>query len=135
MLPHHRLTLRAITVASLSLAACGGGGPTSYSGQNPPPTGQQPPASTSSTITVENTRFDPSSTTVDIGATVTWTWDSCDDDGYGGRTCIEHSVTFDNGPSSGPRSTGSFTRQFNAAGTFNYRCTNHASMTGQVVVR
>jgi plastocyanin len=136
----HQLVVGAAAFAFVSLAACGGGSsgyPTGSGGQSPPPGGQQPPGSTSSAISVENNRFDPSSTTVNVGTTVTWTWgNTCSDDGYGGRTCIDHNVTFDAGGGSGTQSSGTYTRQFNTSGTFNYRCSVHGTaMTGQVVVR
>jgi plastocyanin len=131
----------AVTMATfLSVAACGGsssGYPTGSGNPNPPPPGNQPPpGSTSNSILVQNNRFNPSSTTVPVGTTVTWTWDACSDDGYGGQTCVEHNVTFDvGGTGSTTRSSGSYSRQFNTAGTFGYRCTVHGSaMTGQVVV-
>lgn len=130
-----RIVLTLIMLAPLPLAACGGGGgPTGTGNQNPPP-GQQPPGSTSNTVTVRNNRFDPAATTVNVGTTVTWAWDSCTDDGYGGSTCADHSVSFDGGPSSGRRSSGTYSLQFNTAGTFNYRCSQHAAMTGSVTVR
>ncbi|MFN2566064.1 MAG: plastocyanin/azurin family copper-binding protein [Gemmatimonadaceae bacterium] len=142
----HRIVIGAATLASLSTAGCsGGGGPTSSGSQNPPPSGQPPgqqppgqqPPSTSTSITVRNNRFDPSSTTINVGTTVTWTWDACSDDGYGGRSCVDHNVTFDGGGAASPtQSDGVFSRLFNAAGTFTYRCTVHgAPMTGQVIVR
>jgi plastocyanin len=131
-----RFALALAALAPLSLAACGGGsGPTGYSNNNPPPTQPPPQGSTSSTITVENNRFDPAATTVNVGTTVTWTWDSCTDDPYGGSTCVEHTVTFDGGATSGPRSSGTWSRQFSTAGTFNYRCSLHAGMNGSVTVR
>jgi len=130
-----RFALALAALAPLSLAACGGGsGPTGTSNNNPPP--NQPPAgSTSSTITVRNNRFDPAATTVNVGTTVTWAWDSCNDDGYGNSTCTTHSVTFDGASSSGAKSSGTWSRQFDTAGTFNYHCSQHAAMTGSVTVR
>ena len=133
----HRATTGAVALALVSLSACGGGSsgyPSGSGGQNPPPGGQQPAPSTSNAIVVQNNRFNPSATTVSPGTTVTWTWDSCADDGYG-RVCVDHSVTFDDGVGSGTRSSGAYQRAFSTAGTFNYRCTVHAGMTGQVVVR
>jgi plastocyanin len=136
---HPPAVIRATILAFVSLSACGGGSsgyPTGTGSQNPPPGGQQPPASTANAVTVQNNRFNPATTTVAVGTTVTWTWDACDDDGYGGRTCVDHSVTFDDGVGSTTRSTGSYARPFNAAGTFNYHCAVHgAAMAGQVVVR
>jgi plastocyanin len=134
----HPAILCAVALAAASLAACGGGSsgyPTGSGGQNPPPGGQQPP-STTSTVSVQNNRFNPSAITVAAGTTVTWTWDSCDSDGYGGQTCVAHSVTFAGGSGSAVQSTGSYARTFNVSGTFNYQCAEHgATMSGQVVVQ
>ena len=135
----HPAVISAV-VLIVSMSACGGSGgggyPTGSGGQNPPPGGPQPPPTTSTSVRVQNNRFNPSETTVTRGTTVTWTWDSCSDDGYGGQTCVDHSVTFDGGSGSAIQSTGTYSRQFSAAGTFNYRCSVHgAAMTGQVVVR
>jgi plastocyanin len=130
--------IRTAVLAFVSLSACGGGSggyPTGSGSQNPPG-GQQPPPSTTSAIAVENNRFNPAATTVTAATSVTWTWNACTDDPYGGRTCVDHNVTFDAGGGSATQSSGSYTRQFNTAGTFNYHCTVHgAAMTGQVVVR
>ena len=132
-----QLIVVGIALALAPLAACGGGSsgyPTGSGGQTPPP-GTQPPATTAS-ITVENNRFDPSATTIAVGTMVTWTWDACRDDGYGGTVCTAHDVTFDGGGGSTTQSTGTYSRQFNNAGTFNYRCSVHgAAMAGQVIVR
>src|SRR3712207_5179239 len=95
MRAHLRSALALVTLVPLALAACsGGGGPTGYIDNGPPPT-QPPPGSTSNTITVANNSFDPVATTVNVGTTVTWVWDSCTDDGYGNSNCVNHSVTFD----------------------------------------
>lgn len=132
---------RAAALALVSLAACGGGSsgyPTGSGSPNPPPGGgQPPPPSTTNAVTVENNRFDPAATAVTVGTTVTWTWNACSDDGYGSRTCADHNVTFDGGGGgSVTQSSGTYSRSFNIAGTFNYRCTVHGTaMTGQVVVR
>jgi plastocyanin len=140
MRPRQPAFIGAAMLAFLSVSGvgCGGGGPTDYGGENPPPTGpgQPPPPSTSNAVAVRNNRFEPSAITVNAGTTVTWTWDTCTDDGYGGpQTCANHNVTFDAGGGSATQSTGSYSRLFNSAGTFNYRCTLHPPMTGQVIVR
>jgi plastocyanin len=64
---------------------------------------------------------------VPVNSTVTWVWNS------GG---VEHDVTFQTGPSSGNRSSGSFPRTFQTAGTFAYVCTIHGAqgMSGVVNV-
>jgi len=125
------------TLAAASLAACSGGaGPTYPSGSSPQPTGQQPGPGNANAVTVTNNRFEPATMTVNAGTTVTWTWDACSSDGYGGTACVEHSVSFDNGgPSSQTQSKGSYSRQFSSAGTYGYHCGVHSSMTGQVIVR
>ena len=124
------------TAALLILAgACGGGGgggPTSppnggTGGNNGGNTG----GSTSADITVQNNQFTPSATTVVPGTTVTWTWNSCTGDGYGGQLCTDHSVVFDNGTraGSGVQSSGSFASQFATAGTYSYHCSIHGTAT------
>ncbi len=123
--------MRIVTGMALSLAlvsaACGG---KSYS-TAPPPGGSNPPPSggpsTSSSITVQDNAFDPTSTTLPVGTTVTWTWT-----GYN-----THNVTFDNGATSGDKTNGAtYQRTFNTAGTYKYKCTIHgAAMSGQVTIQ
>ena len=131
----HQLFLLPLFFA---LASCGGGGGANY-GTNPPTSGgnSNPPSpSTSTAITVGNDAFSPSSTTVAVGSTVTWSWDACQSDGYGGQLCESHNVTFDDGPKSATQSSGSFARTFDAAGTYHYHCTIHgAAMSGSVEVK
>jgi len=81
-------------------------------------------------IEVADNSFTPQLLTVPSGTTVTWEWQ--------GTTVTAHNVTFAAGtgaPSNIPnRTSGSVTRDFNTAGTFNYQCTNHGGMTGSVTV-
>lgn len=73
--------------------------------------------------------FDPEFVTVTNPGTVTWT----------NTTGVLHNVTF--APSTGAPpnilsySSGSVARNFSTAGRFQYRCTIHAWMTGQVTVQ
>jgi len=87
--------------------------------------------STSSSITVVDNSFDPAGTTVAVNTTVTWTFSS--------SNTQQHNVTFSNASlgTSGNRSAGAvYTKQFTAAGVFNYQCTIHgASMSGSVTVQ
>jgi plastocyanin len=107
---------------ALTVAGCGGGD--SYgSGPNENPGGG---GSTSTTVTVRNNVFDPSATTVAVGATVSWTW---------AQGAVDHNVTFDDGPKSATQASGGFARTFATAGTYPYRCTQHPAMTGTVTVR
>ena len=136
-----RFTRGAIPAAALVVlaASCGGGGGGGPAA--PPPsggTGGGGGGSTSSEITVTNNAFTPSATTVTSGTTVTWTWNSCTGDGYGGQLCTDHSVVFDDGvrAGSGVQSSGSFASRFTAAGTYTYHCSVHgAAMHGTVTVQ
>ena len=129
-----RLRAVSIGIAAFALNSCGGGGGSSTA--PPPPAGGGPPGG-NLTVVVGNNKYTPSSLSVARGSTVTWQWDSCTDDGYGQQQCIPHSVTFDDGgPSASARETGTFQRQFGAAGSFTYYCTAHGrtAMSGTVTV-
>jgi plastocyanin len=146
------VVLLASGLAACGLAACGGGG--GDGGGSPPPTAPPPATGTTggtpaapsggaastpvegTTVTVRNNSFGPGNLAVQIGGTVTWTWDSCGDDGYGGQSCVSHDVTFAQGGGSRVQGSGSYSRTFAAAGTYPYQCSIHGSaMSGQVVVR
>jgi plastocyanin len=123
--------------AALALVSCGSSG-----GTEPPPppvnTGGGGGGGTGVTVTVSNNAFSPSQTTVAPGTVVTWRWDSCTGDVYGGQVCTLHSVTFDDGgPSASARNDGSFARTFSTAGTYTYYCSSHgrAAMSGSVTVQ
>lgn len=77
-------------------------------------------------VYIENMKFSPSTITVSLNTTVTWT----------NKDGMSHTVTsttdlFDSG-SIGDGHTYSYT--FTTAGTFYYKCSYHSSMTGEVVV-
>lgn len=106
------------------LAGCGGGG-TGYGTTSPPPSGGTS-GSTSNSIAVGDDFFDPKATTVPVGTTVTWSW--------GGSA--SHNVTFDDGTKSATMASGTYTRTFTTAGSYNYHCTIHgAAMSGTVSVK
>ncbi|MEX2155365.1 MAG: Ig-like domain-containing protein [Gemmatimonadales bacterium] len=79
------------------------------------------------TVEVADNFFSPSSITVPLGTAVTWEWQGI---------TLPHNVTFGaGGPADIPdRTSGSVSRTFNTAGTFNYVCTNHPGMNGSVTV-
>ncbi len=132
------LSFRALPTLLIGLALTGCG---SSGGTEPPPApggGPTGGGNTGVTVTVSNNDYSPGQVSVAPGTTVTWRWDSCSGDGYGGQVCVAHSVTFDDGgPSSAARNDGSFARSFSNAGTFTYYCTSHgrAAMAGSVVVQ
>lgn len=107
-----------IIPAALALAACGGSDTTAPS--------NSPPVATNA-ISVGNDFFTPNNVVVPVGSTVTWTWTA---------NASAHNVTFSDG-TSGDRSGGGtpYTRTFPTAGTFNFHCTIHPSMTGSVTVQ
>ncbi len=81
-------------------------------------------------VTVSNNFFDPTSIQVSPGATVTWTWSG----GTNG-----HNVTFSDNAitsSADPNQTsGTYaTAMPTTAGAYTYQCTNHAGMDGLVRV-
>ncbi|HEY2375877.1 MAG TPA: plastocyanin/azurin family copper-binding protein [Gemmatimonadaceae bacterium] len=122
----------------LAVAGCGGSSTapstSNNNSGNPPP--QNNPPSTSSDISVTNDYFDPISTTVAVGTKVTWTWNTCSSDGYGGQTCVSHSVLFDDGASAPTQQQGTWARTFTVAGTYKYHCTIHGqAMAGTIVVQ
>lgn len=120
----------------ISAAACGGsGGGGGYStSPNTPSTPPTSNPSTSAAITVTSSAFSPGATTVPLNTTVQWTWNTCSSDIYG-QTCTAHNVTFDDGVvMSDTQDHGSYSRTFNAPGTYPYHCTLHP-MTGSITVQ
>jgi plastocyanin len=139
-----QVALATITVA---LTACGGSTDSTYNnGPSTPPTqqptnpGNQPPGGVATnSVMLSESSFNPSNISIAAGTTVTWEWNSCTGDGYGGySTCVSHSIAFDDGSgiTSATQSSGTFTRTFSTKGTFKYHCAIHGqSMSGQVVVQ
>ena len=119
-----------------SAAACGGGSSSSDGVTGPSNT--PPPVNSSTTaLTVSNNKYTPAHDSVAVGSTLTWTWNSCTGDPYGGSTCALHSVKFDDGGSSSNiQSSGTFSRIFATAGTYTYHCAVHGTaMSGTVIVK
>lgn len=82
-------------------------------------------------VFMEDSKFNPSSITVSVGATVTWT------NKERGSNAPVHTVTsstnlFDSGDIFKNKS---FSYTFNTAGTYKYYCKHHAGMTGVVTVK
>jgi plastocyanin len=131
------LTSLVISALLAAAAGCGGAGTDPGYGSGGPPGGNPPPGNPSpNSVTITNNTFDPASVTVSVGQSVTWTWNACSSDGYGGNMCTDHNVTFDDGVASSTKSEGSWSRNFAKAGTYPYHCSVHGSyMSGAVVVR
>jgi plastocyanin len=78
-----------------------------------------------SEVSIVDNAFRPRTLAVRRGRPVTWRW-------LGRR---RHDVWFEGGPPRcRPRMSGTCTRRFSRAGTYDYVCTLHGSMTGQVRV-
>ena len=96
-----------------------------------PPTPQPAPtpvvAPSVSAVTISNLAFNPAQLDIKIGATVTWT----------NNDPMAHTITSDNGQFASPTiSSGSnFSFTFTKAGTYQYHCAIHPSMTGVVIVK
>ena len=86
------------------------------------------PFPTTAAIQVTNNAFSPATADVGTGAVVTWTW---------AQGAVEHNVNF-TGPAGitaiGNRSTGSESRTFSVAGTYDFSCSIHAGMSGSLTV-
>jgi plastocyanin len=136
--PH---AVRGVGVLFIAAAlACGGGSTGPGSTGSPPANsgggGGGGGSASGATVTVSNNMFMPDNVTIPVGATVTFKWDSCSGDAYGGSACTGHTVSFTDGVTSDTLSSGTFSRSFSAAGTFTYRCRVHGTyMSGTIVVR
>jgi plastocyanin len=85
------------------------------------------PATSGQAVTIQSFAFGPSTLSVAVGTTVTWT----------NQDPTQHTVTADDSSfDGGPLSTGqTFSQTFSKAGTFSYHCKIHAKMTATVTVQ
>jgi plastocyanin len=122
----------AVILVAAALAGCsspapsGGSSGTPATGSSGGSTGGAAAAKAAS-IEMKSFAFNPSSVTVAVGGTVTWT----------NNDSVQHTVTADDGSfNSGPLDPGkTFTQTFAKAGTVGFHCSIHPSMTGQVTVQ
>lgn len=101
-------------------------GGAAYFTTRPPPE----EAEEASVVSMKNNAFNPSTITIHHDGSVTWT----NNDGYAHNitwTSVPENATVDN---SRNFSSGSWTWTFEVEGTYQYECTIHAGMTGQVTV-
>jgi len=118
----------AAAVLLLALGACGSDDKKAESREPGAPGGSTKPASQTDKIEVKDFAFKPESTTVKVGTTVTWTF----------ADSAAHNIDPVGGsePKKSPdlKSGGTYTFTFAKAGTYNYRCGIHNSMTATIVV-
>jgi plastocyanin len=83
------------------------------------------PQAEGASVEIKNFAFDPNTLTIAVGQTVTWT----------NQDSATHTVVGDGGIDSGDLSKGdSYSKTFDMAGTFDYHCSIHPQMKGQVIV-
>lgn len=75
-------------------------------------------------VNVLDNKFEPKTVEIAPGDTVTWEF----------KGATQHNVTGEAGMSSGNHKDGTYEKQFNSAGTYDYVCTLHPGMTGKVKV-
>ena len=85
------------------------------------------PTQSGATVSIENFTFVPASVTIKVGDTVTWT----------NNDTAAHTVAIDqlNVTSDSLEQGATYSFKFATAGTYNYHCGVHPSMTGTVVVK
>ncbi len=112
-------TATVLLAAILALTTQGCNKKSTNSSGSPPPSGNN--------VSIGDNFFNPSSKTVSVGTSITWT-------NNGGAV---HTVTstIGNELNSGDISPGgAYTHTFNTLGTFNYHCVHHA-MNGSITVQ
>lgn len=77
------------------------------------------------TVSIDNLSYNPSSLTITVGETVTWT----------NNDNVDHTVTSEGVFDSGLLSSGdTFEYTFDEPGTYDYTCTIHPSMQATIIV-
>lgn len=139
------IALLALLAGALAASACGGGSkekatPGATSPAVTPKASAQPtqtaatpkttqaaatPETAGASVDIKNFAFEPKTVTIKLGQTVTWT----------NQDSAAHTVVGDGGIDSGDLSKGkSYSKTFDTEGAFNYHCSIHPQMKGQVIV-
>ncbi len=116
--------LAGLTLSLFALAACAGVTP--GPGGTPATTPGGPAGGGEEAVEIVDFGFDPAALDVSTGTAVTWT----------NTGAVPHTVTFDDGTvDSGNLASGAtFEHTFDTAGTFDYFCSIHPTMTATVTV-
>jgi len=87
----------------------------------------QPTSPSGNNVYIQNYAFNPSTLTIKVGDTVTWT----------NKDSVDHTVTSDTGvfASSSLANGQTFSYQFTTAGTYAYSCSIHPTMHGTIIVQ
>ena len=120
-------------ILAIGVASCGGGGDSTITPPPPPP----PPDCPAGTFCMASTTFTPTTRTVTVGSTVTWTNDSgvTHDVVWDDATAKAAAAAGDGSGDMGQFASGSHTRAFATAGTYKFHCTIHFGMSGALTVQ
>jgi len=120
-------------ILAIGVASCGGGGDSTITPPPPPP----PPQCPAGTFCMTSTTFSPTTRTVTVGSTVTWTNDSgvTHDVVWDDATAKAAAAAGDGSGDMGQFASGSHTRAFATAGTYKFHCTIHFGMSGTLTVQ
>lgn len=117
--------LRKLTLAIVAIGIVAAFGACGDDDSTAPPTN----GPFTGTIQVKDNFFSPASATIDVGDSVTWHWNGT---GHTVTSTASSDFAFD----SGTKTSGTFGRRFNSAGTARYFCTIHgSSMSGTITVK
>ena len=124
--------MATLIASALVTVACGGGSPSTPSppSTTPPPAGGGTSGPTA-TIAIPagdgygNSSFAPGTLTVTPGTTVTWS----------NRDTVTHNTSSGTTWNATMEPGGSFSRTFADRGTFSYRCSIHAGVSGTITVQ
>lgn len=124
-----RLSLLYLALLLLPLSACGGGGDDDADAAAEPSAASAATKAPARAIAVMDNLFSPNQTIVAVGEEVNWDWEGTNPHHVVGTL---DGKEFDSGEKTGKNR---FTLKFDSPGTFEYRCTVHASMIGKVTIR
>lgn len=100
-------------------ASCSSSNPSQSNGGSSGGSGQQAPA-----VSIENFSFKPQALTIKAGTTVTWT----------NNDTVVHNIKSAEFSSPDMKQGDTFQHKFDKAGTYDYNCGVHPTMTGKIIV-
>lgn len=117
-------SLAIVLIALLAASGCGLYGNSQTGAPRATPARPSAAQDNTNAINIENFSFNPNTITVKRGAAITWT--NNDSAPHAIKSATFNSEVLNKGQS--------FSFTFNQAGTFNYSCSIHPVMTGQIIV-
>jgi len=122
---NRRLVLVMTGLLLLSLIAFAGCGKKTQTATPKTTPGTTPSTTLDNTVTAKNFSFDPQELTVTAGTEVT----------FKNEDSVTHTVTGTDFDSGDIQPGGEFKHTFATAGSYDYHCSIHPSMTGKIVVK